>query len=241
MMRIDEGTANLASPLQALLKQIADALNTQGFLVSSVALSDLYVPQPVWASTDTRNPVPESLATVLRLAAASRPATQPTSCTTDALLAEGSTLSGWISGNIRPFSPGPGALMVVLIDSGARPHPLAECRSDDFSNADPIRWAQLDRILRIRQTLFLMLATSESGDLSGMRQRCGAIPGFPMSGLDVLAPSSNAFFDPWAAQMNGRKPELANRIDLCDALGSGAPALWQNIAKRWFSVLETLR
>jgi hypothetical protein len=41
--------------------------------------------------------------------------------------------------------------------------------------------------------------------------------------------------------MNARKPELAKRIDLCDALGTGARALWQDIAKGWFEVLETLR
>jgi hypothetical protein len=241
MLRLDEGTANLASPLQVLLKQITDALNQQGFLVSSVAISDLYAPQPIWATTDTHNPVPDALAGLLRAVASSRPATQPTSCTTDALLTEGNALWNWASGNIRPFSPGPSALMIVLIDSGARPHALSECRTDDFSNADPILWARLDRSLRVRETLFLMLATPETGDLSAMRQHCAAVPGFPLAALDVLAPSSKPFFDPWATQMNARKPDLASRIDLCDALGSGAAPLWQGIAKRWFSVLETLR
>jgi hypothetical protein len=242
MLRIDQGTANVASPLQAVLKQIAGALNQQGLKVTSVAVSDLYASKAIWASRDDRNPVPDSLVSTLRDEAASRDASLPTSCTTDALLSEGGRLWEWTWGSrVWPFTPGPGALMVILVDSGNRPHALTDCHSDDFSNADPIQWARVDRTLRIRQTLFLMLATPENGDLTAMQQHCSAVPGFPLTALDVLAPSSQPFFDPWAAQMNSRRPELANRIDLCDALGSAAPAMWQDIGKRWYSVLETLR
>ena len=243
MLRIDQGTANLAAPLQVLLKQITATLTQQGLLVTSVAVSELYAQETIWALRDQpKAPVPDTLAEVLRNVSASRAGTLPTSCPTDALMNEGASLWAWTyAGSVRPFMPGPGALMVILIDAGARPHPLSDCRADDFSNADPVRWARLDRTLRIRQTLFLMLATPENGDLTALRQRCAAIPGFPLAVLDVLAPSSMGFFDPWAAQMNARKPDLASRIDLCDALGSGAPALWGNIAKRWYQVLETLR
>jgi hypothetical protein len=41
--------------------------------------------------------------------------------------------------------------------------------------------------------------------------------------------------------MNVKRSGLASRIDLCDALGAGAPGLWQDIARSWFQVLETLR
>jgi hypothetical protein len=242
MLRIDQGTANLASPVQALVKQIADALAQQGLLITSVAVSEMYAQEYVWATRDTKNPVPVTLADVLRNVSASRTAAAPASCTTDALLNEGASLWSWRSANgVQPFSPGPGALMVILLDSGARPQPISDCRSYDFSVTDPVSWARLDRALRLGATRFVMLATPESGDLTAMRQRCAAVPGFPLGALDVLAPSSIPFFDPWASQMNARTPELASRIDLCDALGSGAPALWQDIAKRWFQVLGTLR
>jgi len=243
MLRIDPGTANLATPLQVLLKQIAAALTQQGLLVTSVAVSEMYAQEPIWALRDEpKNPVADTLAGALRGVSASRTGTLPTSCPTDALMNEGAALWAWTyAGSVRPFTPGPGALMVVLIDSGARPHPFSDCHADNFSNADPTGWVRLDRTLRIRQTLFLMLATPENGDLTALRQRCAAIPGFPLAGLDVLAPSSMGFFDSWAAQMNARKPDLASRIDLCDALGSAAPAMWDGIARRWYQILETLR
>jgi hypothetical protein len=243
MLRIDQGTANLATPLQALLKQVTTALTQQGLLVTSVAVSEMYAQEPIWALRDQpKAPIADKLAVALREASASRAGTLPTSCPTDALLNEGAALWAWTyAGSVRPFTPGPGALMVILVDSGARPHPFDDCHADDFSNADPTRWVRLDRTLRIRQTLFLLLATPENGDLTALRQRCAATPGFPLAGLDVLAPSSMGFFDPWAAQMNARKPGLANRIDLCDALGAAAPGLWNDIAKRWYQILETLR
>ncbi|HYY52675.1 MAG TPA: hypothetical protein VE755_07375 [Myxococcales bacterium] len=243
MLRIDQGTANVAAPLQGLVKDITAALTQQGLSVTSVAVSEMYAQEAIWALRDEpKDPVPDTLASALREVSATRTGTLPTSCSTDALLNEGAALWTWTyAGSVRPFMPGPGALMVILIDSGARPRPLSDCRADDFSNADPIRWARLDRTLRIRQTQFLMLATPENSDLTAMRQRCAGIAGFPLAALDVLAPSPIAFFDPWASQMNARKPELAKRIDLCDALGTGARALWQDIAKGWFEVLETLR
>ena len=243
MLRIDQGTANIASPVQIVLKQITDALTDAGLQVGSVAVSEMYAQQPVWASRDVKNPVPRSLADRLREVSTTRTAAAPTTCSTDALLNEGASLWAWTTAgasNVLPFSPGPDALLVVLIDSGARPQALTSCHPDTFSS-DPISWARLDRALSLGQTRFLMLATTENPDLTVMRQRCAAVPGFPLGALDVLAPSSIAFFDPWADQMNTKMSGLANRIDLCDALGSGAPGIWQDVAKSWFQVLETLR
>jgi hypothetical protein len=244
MLRIDQGTANIASPVQIVVNQITGALTDAGLQVTSVAVSEMYAQQPVWASRDIKNPVPGSLADLLRDVSTTRTAAPPTTCSTDALLNEGASLWAWNTGganNVLPFSPGPDALLVVLIDSGARPQALTSCHPDAFSASDPISWARLDRALRLGQTRFLMLATTENPDLTAMRQRCAAVPGFPLAALDVLAPSSNAFFDPWADQMNAKRSGLANRIDLCDALGAGAPGIWQDVAKSWFQVLETLR
>ena len=244
MLRIDQGTANIASPVQIVLKQITDALTDAGLQVSSVAVSEMYAQQPIWASRDIKNPVPGSLADLLRQVSTTRTAAAPTTCSTDALLNEGASLWAWsVAGasNVMPFSPGPDALLVVLIDSGARPQAVTSCRPDTFSASDPISWARVDRVLSLGQTRFLMLATTENPDLMAMRQRCAAVPGFPLGALDVLAPSSIAFFDPWADQMNAKKSGLANRIDLCEALGAGAPGIWRDVARNWFQVLETLR
>ena len=244
MLRIDQGTANIASPVQIVLKQIADALTGAGLQVTSVAVSEMYAQQPIWASRDIKNPVPGSLADLLREVSTTRTAAAPTTCSTDALLNEGASLWAWsVAGanNVWPFSPGPDALLVILIDSGARPQALASCKPDMFSASDPISWARLDHALSLAQTRFLMLATTENPDLTAMRQRCAAVPGFPLGALDVLAPSSIAFFDPWADQMNAKKSGLANRIDLCEALGAGAPEIWRDVAKSWFQVLEALR
>ncbi|TMA45620.1 MAG: hypothetical protein E6J82_01585 [Deltaproteobacteria bacterium] len=47
MLRIDQGTANLATPLQVLLKQITTSLTQQGLLVTSVAVSELYAQEAI--------------------------------------------------------------------------------------------------------------------------------------------------------------------------------------------------
>src|SRR2546430_15013698 len=94
---------------------------------------------------------------------------------------------------------------------------------------------------RLGQTRFLMIATPENGDAAAMRGHCLAVPNFPTTGLDVLAPSSQPFFDPWSASMNAIQEGLATRVDLCDALGSGAAPTWAAMAKQWYQTLETLR
>jgi hypothetical protein len=149
-------------------------------------------------------------------------------------LSDGSTLSAWIS-------PAPGALLVALIDSGERPQPFSTCPSQALWSGDPEYWAALGRALCRLQTHFLLLGTSEVESLDAMRARCLSVAGFPTTTLDALAPSSNLFFDPIAAQMNAAADALATREDLCDALGSGAPAAWDALATRWYQQLEPLR
>src|SRR5437868_14725664 len=86
-----------------------------------------------------------------------------------------------------------------------------------------------------------MIATPENRDTAAMLAHCLAVPNFPTAGLDVLAPSSQPFFDPWSAQMNRTQEGLATRVDLCDALGSGAAPAWHAMAKQCYPTPEERR
>jgi hypothetical protein len=240
LIRVDQGTANVADSVQDLLARIVDSLQKERLKVTSVAVADLYRPQPLWAS-HVDGPTPPSLSGVLRAAAAASAGMASASCATEALQNSGSTLRTWVVNGVRPFLPMPGALLVVLIDSGARPSPLANCTSASYWTSDPVQWVWLGAPTSLGRTHFAFLATPENGDLTGMRARCIGVSGFPMTALDVIAPSSNPYFDPLSTQMNGLAPGLVNRVDLCDALGSGAGAFWADVAARWVPVLAASR
>ncbi len=239
MLRVDQGTANIASNLQDLLKQIMDSLQSAGLAVRSVAVAEMYAIERIWASRAGQKS-PPALASVLRALSASRTAAAPTTCTSFALGNQGANALNWYQNDVAPFLPIPAAILVVLIDPGARPHPLGDCVTSGFS-VDPVSWIPLQGKFRLGQTRFLMIATPENGDAAAMRAHCLAVPAFPTAGLDVLAPSSQAFFDPWSTQMNAIQEGLATRVDLCDALGSSAAPTWAAMAKQWYQTLETLR
>jgi hypothetical protein len=240
LIRIDQGTTNVADSVQDLLGLIADRLGQGGLKVTSVTVADLYRPRPLWAS-HVGGPTPPSLSGTLRAAAAASAGVASASCATEVLQGSGHALVNWLVNGVRPFFPIPGALLVVLIDSGARPSPLTNCTSASYWAADPVQWVWLGNSTSRARTHFAFLATPENGDLSGMRARCIGVSGFPMTALDVLAPSSNPYFDPLSTQINGLAPGLVNRVDLCDALGSGSGAFWADVAARWVPVLAASR
>jgi hypothetical protein len=240
LVRIDQGTANLAEPIQDLLGLIVDRLKPEGLKVTSVAVADLYRTRLLWATrVDAADP--PSLSAVLRAAAATSPGLATLDCATAALEALGSSSFSLGVNGVRPFVPVPGALLVVLIDSGARPSPLGSCTSASAWSADPVRWFATGMSVPRGRTHFAFVATPENADLSGMRSRCLGVAGFPTTALDVLAPSRNLYFDPLSNQMNAIAPGLTHRADLCDALGSGAGAFWTDLADRWVPVLAASR
>jgi hypothetical protein len=240
MIRTDPGTANLAVALDSLLTSVRGALLRAGLDVRGAAVADLYQPRFYWAGRYGKNlPSPPSLPNALA-AAAAQPEITPTSCTSDTLLDEVSTLPAWSAGGIQPFMPMPSALLVLFVDTGARPADLRACpRADALWNSDPAAWVQA-AFLRRAQTRFLFAATPEGGDLAAMRTHCLSVPGFPATGLDVLAPSPNPFFDPLTDRMNAVEDLLATRVDLCDALGNGAVTGWNDLGKRWYTALAAL-
>jgi hypothetical protein len=238
LVRVDQGTANLADSIQALLGLIVDRFKPEGLKVTSVTVADLYRKQPLWASRPEATPPP--LSSVLRGAAAAAATSGiPSSpCATAALQSAGPELRAWLVNGVRPFVPTPGAILILLIDSGGRPSAMGGCTAAKDWTADPVQWAWP---MHVGRTHFAFLATPENGDLSALRAHCIGVSGFPTSALDVLAPSANAYFDPLSVQMNGLVPGLVHRADLCDALGSGASGFWSDVAARWVPLLAASR
>lgn len=242
LVRVDQGTANLADAIVTLLQGLNASLAKSGLLVTSVAVADLYEPVRMLWGARANGPSAAPLANVLRSASGTRAGPAPTTCTTAALLSDGAALPGWNAGGRGLFYPPPGALLVVLIETGPRPAPLSGCANSRLLwSADPEQWAALGRQTHRGQTHFLFLATPENESADAMRARCAAVPGFPVTALDALAPSAMAFLDPLAAQMNGASAGLATRVDLCEALGAGAGARWEEMGTRWYQQLGMLR
>jgi hypothetical protein len=238
MLRVDQGTANLADGVEALLKQITDSLVGQDFGVLAVAIAEMYAPQHIWVVSPGL-PVKSVVADVIRTVSASRTAALPTACATAQLQDEGAKASSWSQNGITPFRLPPAALLVVLIDAGARPQALSSCETFPFS-ADPVYWLPTQHRYRLA-TRFVMIATPESGDAAAMRSHCLAVPSFPTEAIDVIAPSAQRFFDPWSVQLNTLQAGLATRADLCDALGTGGQQVWDAMATQWRQQLEGLR
>jgi len=238
LVRIDQGTANLADAIPDLLGLIVDRFKPEGLKVTSVTVADLYRKQPLWASRPETTP--PALSSVLRgaAAAAATSAIPSSPCATAALQSSGPELRTWLVNGVRPFVPTPGAVLILLIDSGGRPSPLGSCTSAKDWTADPVQWAWP---MHVGRTHFTFLATPENGDLSALRAHCIGVSGFPTSALDVLAPSANAYFDPLSVQMNALVSGLVHRVDLCDALGSGAQGFWSDVAARWVPILAASR
>jgi hypothetical protein len=242
LLRIDQGTANLADPVAGLLDALSAALGENDLLVTSVAVADLYQPQTVLWAARGKQPTAAPLAGVLRAVSATRSGVPPATCTTAALLTDGTSLLAWNVGGLFPFNPPPGALLIVLIDTGARPYPLSGCTDSQMLwMTDPQQWALFGRPIRRGQTHFLLLGTSETESIDTMRTRCASVSGFPTTAIDALAPSAAAFFGPMGTQMNATSADLATRLDLCTALSTGAPTFWDDMGNRWAQQLGTLQ
>jgi hypothetical protein len=242
LIRVDQGTANVATAVVTALQHLTASLADNGLRVTSIAVADLYEPQTILWGVRANEPSAAPLAGVLRAVSATRSGAQPANCTTAALLTDGISLPVWSMGGVPLFSPPPGALLVVLIETGARPRPLSNCVDSQLLwSADPVRWASLGVLTRRGQTRFLLLATPENQSGDAMRAHCLGVPGFPTTALDALAPSAASFFDPMAAQMNAVSTQLATRVDLCDAFGDGATALWDELGRGWYQQLGALR
>ncbi|TMA21914.1 MAG: hypothetical protein E6J88_15110 [Deltaproteobacteria bacterium] len=213
-----------------------DAVNGAGFMVTSVAVGDLYTGGIVWATRLNQNP-DSTLADALRFAS-SLAAAVPQGCSTAALAGIGSRISNVQATGVWPFYIRPGALLVVLVDTGPRPVPLASCPEASSFGATPAGWARfaggpLDRYA----TRFAFATTNETESLDQLRARCLGVTGFPPGALDSLEPSAVKFFGPWAQMLVGMQVGLATGIDLCDALGAPGPSAFADMATKWYAYL----
>jgi hypothetical protein len=226
LFRLDHGTANLAAAEETMTKALVVALEGAQLKVSTVTALNLYgdsprYDPPIWQSFLGVDPG-ITLANALRVrAAVAEPA--PTTCTTS---------------NLMSLHPGvyTRAMMVVLVDHGPRPR-SADC--DTFAAAaaaDPNSW--MGSWIPRAQMRFVFIATPEGMQPGPMQSACLALPGFPRTALDALAPSQLSFFDTITGRINSAQPQLATEVDLCDALGDGWLSRASQIAKAWSSVLQ---
>src|SRR4051812_16089432 len=85
-------------------------------------------------------------------------------------------------------------------------------------------------------TRFWPIFTPEVGiSQDAMRSNCLAT-GFPPTALDVISISPVAFYEPWAADLNARYPDLMTRADFCSSMTGHFPA--RALADDWAKVLR---
>jgi hypothetical protein len=235
LVRIDRGSANLADSIQTLVQRTTAALRGAGLSPRGIAVLSLYGGDVIWATTDARTAPLNTIAAALRgRAALDNPA--PAGCATSALLGVGRQLS--YLGVNAPFAVRPGALLVGLVDHGARPASLASCGDPVQLAAETACWASFNgTVLHRAQFRFGFFATPETGTTATMQASCLAVPGFPVETLDALEPSSVTYYDPLTAWLDRSQPDLATRFDLCRAFGSDAPAQLGGFANAWSQLL----
>lgn len=237
LVRIDPGTANIADSISHLVDDWLAAVNKPGFIVSSVGVGDLYSGNLLWAARLDAQPT-IALAAALRQASAASLG-PPQGCTTEGLSRAGNSIAYLSAAGVRPFSPSPGALLTILVDTGPRPMLLSSCPSASTFGQNPAYWAQLSSgPLPRRATRFVFVASSESETADQMRARCLTIAGFPSSAADSLAPSPSPFLVPLASALDGMLPGLAGGIDVCTALGTSEPN-FAAFVKQWFDALAS--
>jgi len=225
--RIDRGTADLAAAEETMAKQLIAALESARLVVSSVTAIDLYAGGSVlWRSIINTQPS-VSLADVLR-ARAAQIDTAPSACTT-----------------LGPvdFGRSPGllsrAVLVAIVEHGPRPQSASCDTLAGAAVADPTTWLRVTPYPIPRaQMRYLFISTSETLPADQMQSACLATAGFPPFALDALAPSPQPFFDALAPRFNAGLPNLATRIDLCEALGSGWQTRANELAKGWSAILQ---
>jgi hypothetical protein len=237
LVRIDRGTANLADSIQNLVQRTTAALRDARLSTRGIAVVSLYDGALVWSTPDARLTSLGTLSPALSARSAlDNPA--PAGCATSGLLDVGQRLSA-IGAPAGPFATRPGALLVGIVDHGARPTPLASCGDPAASLAADIAcWAPFGPVVLQRADFrFGLFATPETGTTEQMKKACLAEPGLPVTTIDSLEASDFTFYDRLAQQMSQRQPGLATRFDLCRAFGSQAPVELATFANSWAQLL----
>jgi len=226
--------ANLALPIQSLVQNTTAALRGAGLQPRGIAVVSLYGGDVIWSVIDLRTAPIANLALALQArAAADNP--PPAGCATSEIL----DVARHLPTAGVAFPARPGALLVAVVDHGARPASLTSCGDPAATlAADPACWAAFGTtFLRRADFRFAFFATPESGTTAEMKASCLRVPGFPTDALDSLEASDATFYDPLAQAMDAQQPNLATRFDLCAVLGSGAASPLASFAGAWVQVL----
>jgi hypothetical protein len=77
----------------------------------------------------------------------------------------------------------------------------------------------------------VFLTTSEGESAAAFQQRCGGLPGFPKTLLDVIAPSPASYYGDLATGLSAEGWH-AERLDLCEAFAAGGEELLRGLAGR---------
>ncbi|WP_375771497.1 hypothetical protein NR798_11510 [Archangium gephyra] len=257
LVRIDRGTANLADAYAALIRGMTAQLAAEGFDVRTTGVASLHESRLYWSKSGKELPLAE-LRTLLENAAASTSGTAPSTCSTAALADMGSRLSSVSVASLDPSTPwgyAPyemplGALLVVVLDHGARPvaYGASTCGTGGMTPADwfggshrPTTWLNRGgsgwNVSRA-QTRFLFVGTSETESYSQLRDRCAAMSGFPRTGLDAISPSSIAFYSSFSSGLSAHQSGLGTWQDLCAAVAGDWTGYSRRFAKDWAELLR---
>jgi hypothetical protein len=79
------------------------------------------------------------------------------------------------------------------------------------------------------QVVQVAIATAEGQSQTDFETKCKAVTGFPLNVLDDIAPSSNAYFTPLMAALNGAHPGTGQSADFCQLIGSMPTAAIQKL------------
>ncbi|MCY1075314.1 hypothetical protein [Archangium lansingense] len=257
LVRIDRGTANLADSYAALIRGMTAQLSAEGFDVRMTGVASLYESRLYWSKGGKELAVSD-LRSLLENAAASTEGSAPSACSTAALAEMGSRLN-WASvspvdystpSGGSPFSTSVGALLVVVLDHGARPvaYGSSSCGTSGMTPADwfggshdPAAWLNRSSYgwtLPRSQTRFLFVGTSESESYQQLRERCAAMSNFPRTALDAIGPSSTVFYSSFSNGLNNHQAGLGTWQDLCTAVAGDWTGFSSRFAKDWAELLR---
>jgi hypothetical protein len=146
--------------------------------------------------------------------------------------------------SIPLYGTAPDAFVVVTVHSTARLCGLTDgaCRLAGMSPVEYFAQTRTDGSaawlqaiggatgVPLSRVIFVDIVTSEGEAPAAFQARCAGVPGFSRTLLDVLAPSATIYYGEFVTQASAHNM-LAEKIDLCDALGDSGADLMNQVAR----------
>lgn len=229
-VRVDRTTPALADAYVGAIERERLLLEMLGFKLGRVKVFALQDGQLVWRSEQAKDEArAESLQEALRSASEASELIVEASCSASPIREVGSSLYD-SDGSVEAdsWTDPHDALFVGVLDHA--PRSLAfqyGCRESARALYlhDPIKWTRLapGPTPRVR-TFFMLSATRLGEEAAELRKRCRAVPGFPQSAVDGIAPPRADFYPAWrddAAQVS----QPGELYDLCESVGESTPSV----------------